>query len=181
MQRNFFTWRFIFALALIPLCAFAQVNPREYQVKAAFLYNFVKFIEWPSTSSAGGEKNINICIIGNNPFGDIAAQMFARASTASLKLTLVEKHSWSGSATGCHMAFISRSESAHVDDIIAVLKSKPVLTVSDIDDFANRGGMIGFIDDDSKVKLVVNAGAVSASGLRVDAQLLEIAAQVIRN
>lgn len=172
-------FRFFLCLALIPLCAFAQVNPKEYQVKAAFIYNFVKFVEWPGALAVTKQNNINICVIGSDPFGDVGVQIFQRASTTALKLTLLDKRSASA-ANDCHIAFISRSEDGRLDEVMAALKNKPVLTVSDIDDFAKRGGMVGFISDDNKVKLVVNSTNVAAAGLRVDAQLLEIAHQVIR-
>lgn len=152
---------------------------KEYLVKAAFIYNFVKFIEWPGEMAITKRKNIDICVLGDNPFVQAGPEIFGRASTAALTLTMVEKKN-GAAVEGCHVLFISRSEEGRLGEIMGMLKAKPVLTVSDIDDFVNRGGIIGFVPHDSKIKLVVNTTAAAGAGLRVDAQLLEIALQVIR-
>jgi len=179
VKRALRIFRVLLCLVLIPVCALAQVNPKEYQVKAAFIYNFVKFVEWPGPLAVSKQSSINICIIGSNPFGEAGRQIFERASTPALQLNLVQVKS-SAAATSCHIAFISRSEEGKLADILADLKKSPVLTVSEIDDFASRGGIVGFVTDDNKVKLIVNTGAATTAGLRVDAQLLEIAMQVLR-
>jgi len=155
----------------------AEGGSKEALVKAAFLYNFVKFVEWPNGLAVSKQQRINICIIGSDPINDAARQVFARASTSELTFAVSEKKN----TEGCHVAFISHSEEGRLSDLLGALKDKPVLTVSDIDDFARRGGMIGFVTEDNKIKLVVNTSATNAAGLRVDAQLLEIALKVIRN
>jgi hypothetical protein len=167
-----------FALAFSAQAVKAE-DGKEYLVKAAFMYNFVKFVEWPGQMSVAANPNVNICVIGTNPFGAEAQQVFAKASSGTLKLNVVERKD--GNYTGCHVAFISRSEESRLASIIAQLKGQPVLTVSDIDHFATRGGVIGFITQDNKIKLVVNTASAGAAGLRVDAQLLEIALNVIRS
>ena len=154
---------------------------KEYIVKAAFMYNFVKFVEWPGALSVTTNPRVNICVIGENPFGAEARQVFAKVSSAALSLSVVEKGNWDGNTAGCHVAFISRSEESRLAGIMEQFKAKPVLTVSDIDNFAGRGGMIGFVTQENKIKLVVNTLSAANAGLRVDAQLLEIALQVIRN
>lgn len=168
-------------LVCTPMAAMADEAQKEYLVKAAFIYNFVKFVEWPGGLAVAQHPALNICVIGDNAFGAAGQEFFARASTPALRLTLVEKKSWSGSAEGCHVAFISRSEQDRLGEIMAVLKTKPILTVSEIEGFATKGGIIGFTTQDNKIKLIVNAATASAAGLRIDAQLLEIALQVIRN
>ena len=79
----------------------------------------------------------------------------------------------------CHIVFISQSESGRIGDVLATLRGHPILTVSDIDNFAESGGMIGFVVNDNKVKVVVNTKSVVSAAMRVDAQLLEIALKVI--
>lgn len=175
-------WWQSFAAVILTLAApLAQADDgKEYLVKSAFMYNFVKFVEWPGDLAVSKQANFNICVIGDNPFGSAAQEIFTRASTATLKLNVVEKGNWAGNANGCHMAFISSSEQAKMTEILGALKTKPVLTVSDIDDFAKKGGVVGFTTQDNKIKLVVNTVAATGAGLRIDAQLLEIALQVIR-
>jgi len=148
---------------------------KESLVKAAFIYNFVKFVEWPDGKSIGKLSNIDICTVGTSSI-DNAANVFKAASTAKLKLTLVQEKDWKSAASHCHIVFAGDSDSQQV---IAGLKSQPVLTVSDTDNFAENGGMIGFVHSDNKIKIVVNTKAITGAGLRVDAQLLEIALKVI--
>lgn len=148
-------------------------DPKEYLIKAAFIYNFVKFTEWPGDLAVSKQSNLNICVVGSNPFVGGATEVFKKASTAQLKLSVVE-----GTKGTCHILFISRSEASRVDQYLNA--GGPILTVSDIEGFADRGGMIGFVLQDNKIKLVVNTKAATAAGLRIDAQLLEIALRVIR-
>lgn len=176
-------WKIICLAAAVAFggAARAEEAAKEYLVKAAFIYNFVKFVEWPGELAVAQQKEINICVIGKNPFNSQGKDVFTRASTSALKLSLTEKGGWSGSADGCHIAFISSSEEPRLAEIASALKSAPVLTVSDIDNFAERGGIIGFVTQDNKVKVAVNTKVAGGAGLRVDAQLLEIAVKVIRN
>ncbi len=151
---------------------------KEYLVKAAFIYNFVKFVEWPDAKAIGQRNSIDICVMGESPLS-AASSVFKAASTAKLALSLVQENDVKAAIDHCHVVFISASEAARLGGILAALKSSPVLTVSDIDDFAEKGGMIGFVMSDSKIKVVVNTKSATTAGLRVDAQLLEIALKVI--
>jgi hypothetical protein len=153
-------------------------DSKEYLVKAAFIYNFVKFVEWPDGKAISKQNSIDICIIGDSGLSQTSS-VFKAASTAKLSLSLVEEKNPHNAPSHCHIAFIGGSEESRLDEILAALKSQPLLTVSDIDGFAEHGGMIGFTTEDNKVKLVINPKAASATGIRIDAQLLEIAAKVI--
>ncbi len=165
------------ALALAPPGARADDN-KEYLVKAAFIYNFVKFVEWPGALAIVKHSNIDICVVGDSPLSDTGS-VFKAASTAKLTLSLVDEKNWRNASQHCHILFISDSEAGKLGEILASLKNQPVLTVSDMDNFAEKGGMIGFVVSDNKIKLVVNTKSVAAAGMRVDAQLLEIALKVI--
>lgn len=157
--------------------AYADDN-KEYLVKAAFIYNFVKFVEWPDGKAISKQSGIDICVIGDSPLMGTGS-VFKSASTPKLSLSLVQENSVKAVIGHCHVAFIGESQAGRLDDILAALKGQPVLTVSDIDGFVDRGGMIGFAPSDNKVKLEVNTKSASAAGMRVDAQLLEIAKRVI--
>lgn len=164
-------------LAATPLHVRADDN-KEYLVKAAFIYNFVKFVEWPDGKAISKQSNIDICVVGNSPLSE-TGNVFKAASTAKLTLSLVNERNWSNAHNHCHIVFISASEEDKLSEILAAMKGQPVLMVSDIDNFAAKGGMIGFVTNDNKIKIVINAKAISTAGLRVDAQLLEIALKVI--
>jgi hypothetical protein len=151
---------------------------KESLVKAAFIYNFVKFIEWPGDRATSKLSNIDICTVGSSSINK-ASKVFQAASTEKLKLSLVPESNWRNADKHCHILFISASESSAVAEILGTLKTKPVLTVSDSDQFAEQGGMIGFVMSDNKIKIAVNTKSITSAGLRVDAQLLEIALKVI--
>jgi len=153
-------------------------DSEEFSVKAAYIYNFTKFVEWPGELATAHRSSIDICVVGDSDL--IQTKMvFKQASTAKLNISLVEESNVKNISSHCHIAFISENQSGNLGEILAALKSQPVLTVSDMDRFAERGGMIGFTLVDNKVKLTVNPKAAAAAGLRIDAQLLEIALKVI--
>ncbi len=145
---------------------------KEYLVKAAFIYNFVKFVDWPGDKAISKQSAIDICVLGDSPMSGTGA-VFKQASSPKLTLNLASESSSASAASHCHVAFVADGS------VPAELKGKPVLTVSDADGFAESGGMIGFVISDNKIKIVVNARAISAAGMKVDAQLLEIALKVI--
>lgn len=160
-----------------PLSAHAQ-DDKEYLIKATFIYKFAKFVEWPAERQIGRQSVVDICVVGSSPLMRAGA-VFREASTAGLTLSLVEVNNWQNAASHCHMVFIGASEEARMPEILSSLKGKPVLTVSDIDGFVEKGGIIGFVMVDNKVKLTVNSKSAADAGLRIDAQLLEIALKVI--
>lgn len=159
--------------------AHAERTAGEYNVKAAFLFNFVKFVQWPGASNVAQLSSINICILGENPFG-AAAKLIEQGSTPKLKLNLQTLPSGSNNVQQCHILFISDSESSRLSKLIEASKSKPILTVGESPEFAQGGGMIQFVIADEKVKFIVNLGAAETAGLHVDSRLLEIAREVIR-
>lgn len=156
----------------------AADESKEYLVKAAFIYNFVKFVEWPGGKAIAQQSHIDICVVGSSAMVNTSS-VFKAASTAKLSLSLVKESSASAAASHCHIVFIAASEEGRLTEMLGELQGKPVLTVSDMDGFAEKGGMIGFVPSDNKVKVVVNTKPVGAAGMRVDAQLLEIALKVI--
>ena len=155
--------------------AYAQEN-KEYLVKAAFIYNFVKFVEWPGAKAISAHPSIDICVMGDEQMMTTGS-VFKAASTAKLTLALVSESTVKGAAEHCHVLYIG--EGAGVDNVLRSLKDSPVLTVSDAEGFVDKGGMVGFVMNDNKIKLEVNTRAVGQAGMRVDAQLLEIALRVV--
>ena len=135
-------------------------------------------MEWPEDKAVAKRSGIDICVIGDSDLMQ-TGPVFQKASTPKLALSLVQEKTPANAISHCHIVFIGRGEDIRLSSILANFKSKPILTVSDIDDFAERGGMIGFVMVNDKVKLVINPAAAAAAGLRIDAQLLEIALRVI--
>lgn len=160
------------------LPARAEKEPGEYEVKAAFLYNFIAFAEWPESAFANAESPIVIGILGRDPFGSALDTIMngERVQERSLRvLHLVRPEDMNR----CHIIFISTSESARLGEIMRQLGTKPVLTVSDIPGFAEAGGMVGFTTADT-VKLTINQDALRTARLALSAKLLRLARVVER-
>lgn len=175
-------WRGSLCAALLALLscgtlshAHANSQNAEYKVKAAFLYNFVKFVRWPD-ASFGTEQAVNICILGQDPFGDSIAfiedkHVGGRALRIIRDLTPTDTHF-------CHLLFISHSEQPQAEALIARLQERPVLSVGDMPGFARQGGIINFTMIQGRVKLEINAAAARKAGLNIDPALLEVAHKV---
>ena len=155
--------------------AFAQQNkPGEYQVKAVYLYNFAKFIDWPP----GAEKNspFTVCVLGRDPFGSVLDETLAGDSVGSRKP--VARRIASAAETKCEILYISASEAGRVKQVLASIDKPGILTVSDVPDFTANGGMIQFVLMDNKIRFEVNLAAAEKAGLTVSSQLLKVATAV---
>ncbi len=155
-------------------------KPSEYRVKAAYLYGFGRFVDWPTTAPAAAGKAFVVCVLGDDPFGrlldDVASDAVMKDKPVAIRrISRVEE---SGS---CHTLFIGASEDARLGRILDALGERPVLTVSDAPGFARRGGMIGFFLDDNRVRFTVNLAATQEAGLRMNSELLRVAADVFKS
>jgi hypothetical protein len=162
------------AAALCPASALAQ-RVSEYQVKAAFLQSFAKFVEWPAATVRG---EFHLCILGDDPFGHFIDEATAGARVKD-KPIVVRRIRQVDEAAACQTLFISPSESARVRLLLDGLGSAPVLTVSDLPDFADRGGMIGFRIVDGRVRFSANPAVARSAGLQLTSELLRVAASVV--
>jgi hypothetical protein len=145
----------------------------EYPVKAAFLYHFVEFVEWPQASPLPA-ATVTIGVLGRDPFGDVLDKAVLEKVAAGRTL-VIRRFASASALERCEILFISSSEMAHLPEILARLQGAPVLTVGEADRFARRGGMIGFFFEDNRVRLEVNRAAVEKAGLRVSSKLLAVA------
>lgn len=173
-------WLALFSLLLgATLPAFAQVS-REYQLKAVFLWRLAQFTEWPADAFANAESPIGICVLGENPFGD-AIEAAVRGETAHGRRLIVRYPRAVQDVKGCHILYISESTARQIKDVMAALRTRSILTVSDIEDFTRvHDGMVGFITEQNKVRLRVNVKAASAARLVLDPRLLR-AAEIVRD
>lgn len=150
-------------------------QPTQYEVEAAYLYNFGKFVHWPPDPQ---RQTINICILGTDPFGATLDNIISDEKIDGLQLKTV-RLSDTNSARSCAILFLGASEASHLDRDLTALSKMPVLTVSDMPDFVDVGGMIQFVLRDDRVRFEVNLGAVKRSGLVVSSQLLKVAVQIV--
>jgi len=147
----------------------------EYKVKAAMLYNFAKFVEWPG-DSFGSDNRIIYCIAGNSP---INAPMLQMQGKLVKGLTVFVRHIVKPiEVTGCQILFIPQSESARLSAYLQQSSHHKILTVSDLDQFTETGGMIGFNDDDNKIRFEINQEKALKQGIRISSHLLNLARRV---
>jgi uncharacterized protein DUF4154 len=176
-------WLLLAFTASALFCAFAAAQsgqPSEYEVKAAFLFNFTKFVEWPDSSFNSPQAPIVIGIIGEDPFGDNLIRIVA-GQKAEGRAILIIKYRRGDNLRHCHVLFISASERQHSMEILASLQDASVLTVSDIDGFAEAGGMMQFVVQENRVHFIVNLDAATQSKLHVSAKLLALARVINHN
>ena len=179
---------FLFALAtgvLLAGVAMAQEGrPGEYEVKAAFLLNFAKFVEWPDSSFDGPQAPIVFGVIG----GDHQLAFNLRRLSAGEKVqgrdVVIREGRFGDDLRSCHVLFVGASERQRAAQILASLQDASVLTVSDIDGFAEAGGAMQFVTQENRVHrvhFIVNLDAATQSKLRVSAKLLALAHLVNHN
>jgi YfiR/HmsC-like len=160
------------------VCAQARAEdtsqrPSEYQVKAAFLYNFVKFVDWPATP-AGKERPIELCVLGKDPFGG-ALEHVVEGKMVNGRLLTIRHIGDIAAARSCHVLFISVSEAGRVTAITRAVDAWGVLTVSEIDRFSERGGIITFLMEGQRVRFQINPKAAASAGLKISSKLLQLA------
>ncbi len=172
MPPKFLTFEIIVMLAFF--CVAGQSlgedrKPTEYQVKAAYIYNFAKFVEWP----AGGTGDVDVCIIGDDPFGHDLSTIEGK-KVINRKIVIREVASYRN-AGGCDILFISSSEEEHLMQILKYLKRLPVLTIGESEGFAEMGVMINFYMNNRTVRFEINPKAAERAGLKISSNLLRIA------
>jgi hypothetical protein len=195
--------RYIFAVLILVLLGGA-IAPRsragsepsqEYKLKAAFLYNFLKFVDWSKEKMGDANEPITLGIIGKDPFG----QAFEPVKDKDVKDKKVVLKRLKGfeelktSSAGderqmqkyietlrkCHLLFVCASESKSLKEILKHVKDQPVLTVGEMPGFLEAGGIMNFLMEDNKVRFEVNAAAAKHAKLKIRSQLLRLAKRVI--
>ncbi|MCB1927038.1 MAG: YfiR family protein [Rhodocyclaceae bacterium] len=154
----------------------ARAELTEYQLKAVFLLNFARYVEWPVDKLPDGAE-IELCVLGRDPFGGALAAIDGKQAQGHVVRVRLLALPDQGEA--CHLVFLAGSEERRMGAALRALGELPVLTVSDIDGFAEAGGGIGFAMVDDRVRFDVNARALEESRLKASAQLMKIARTVI--
>jgi hypothetical protein len=147
----------------------AQDAGVEYRVKAAYLFNFTKFVEWPAAALQNAAA-FNICTAGINPFGTALASFVADENAAMLPLA--SRVVSAGQAASCHVLFVPRGVAA--TPYLRAVASSPVLTVGESPGFLAQGGAINFVIEDGRVRFGINQAAAERTGLRISSRLLQL-------
>lgn len=150
---------------------------KEYQVKAAFLYNFTKFVEWPPARFADATSPIVIGVLGKNPFGDELEKVARDRKVNGRSITIVHLPT-GGDVRPMHVVFIAAGEESLVEKQIGALVSAGVLVVGDSKRFLALGGTVTFTTEDDKVRFTINVAAAEQGGLKISAQLQKLATVV---
>ena len=162
----------LFGAALAAVCASAQAAPpAEYEVKAAFIHNIAKFVEWPAATRTAGP--LKLCILGQSPFGSALDALQGKSIGNKVWEVLPAKPNTN--LRECGVLFIAASESDNLSQILERLQGSPVLTMGDSDGYAAQGVMVNFYIEQNKVRFEINLGAASRAGLKISSQLLKLA------
>ncbi len=169
--------RKLLAWSVIGILAASAADLGEYQVKAAFLFNFAKFTEWPNHAWPSRDAPLNLCVMGKDPFGGAVLATFEARRIGSR-----EFRSHTGLAldelAGCQILFIASSEERNLPAIMRAVATRPILTISDIGGFVEDGGMIGLLTLDDRILFDVNLAASERASLKLSSQMLKLAHRV---
>jgi hypothetical protein len=168
------------ALVGFPITQGQHSKPTEYEVKAIYLYNFARFVEWPAKALPAQDGSFTICVLGQDPFGPALNASLADEAIDG-KSVVAKRISAAQDAVSCRVLFISSSEDPRLNQILAALDDTSVLTVSDIPHFTRRGGMVQFILEGNRVRFAVNLTPTEHAGLTLSSELLKLAVTVRSN
>ena len=178
-----------FALAFILLISHATVGspapvaqtkaPTEYQVKAAFLYNFAKFVDWPPSAFSDVKQPLDICVYGRDPFGSALEDALLGKMVGERRVGLARAMQLQDLAS-CHVIFVSASVRESTADLANRLKGRAVLLVGESEGFAASGGTIQFTIEGNRVHFIINPDAAERAGLKISSKLLALA-KIVRD
>ena len=147
--------------------------PSEHQVKAAFLYNFARYVEWPAEAFPPGAP-LKVCVVGTDPFGSALEDAF-RDQVVHGRPVRISRGTTLAAVGRCHVLFLSTSEQRRWQELIEALAGVPTLTVADGPPLARQGGMVNFVIEAKRVRFEINRGAAEQAGLRISSKLLALA------
>lgn len=156
----------------------AWALPAEYEVKALFLFNFTRFVEWPASAFPEPGSPVIIGVLGADPFGDGLDEV-VRGEKIDGRPLLVRRFRRVEDVGECQVLFVSASEANRLPQILEALKGRSILTVGDSADFASSGGMIHLMNNKNRIQLRINLAATEAARLTLSSNLLR-PAEIIR-
>jgi hypothetical protein len=165
-------YRLLFGVWLVFTASAQTID--EYQVKAAFLYNFAKFVEWPALTFKTDKDPLRICVLGQDPFGNALVGGVGGKTVVGRPL-VVSDISDVGQGSDCQILFIGSSERKRLRAIFAELRATGVLTVGETEGFATQGGIVNFKLEDGRVRLEINIEAAGQAKLRISSKVLNLA------
>lgn len=168
-------WRRSMAVILFAALLHAQSKPSQYEVKAAYLYNFGKYVSWPAKSA----ERFNICVLGTDPFGETLDSL-VEGERLTGKPVVVRRLQSPQDVASCHVVYVGTSDEERMSAVVAAATRENVLTVSDVARFLDRGGMIQFVNEGDRIRFSVNLARAQRAGLSLSSELLKVAKEVKR-
>jgi hypothetical protein len=154
---------------------FPQIDTaKEYQVKAAFLFNFTRFVEWPADAFPAADSPFILGVVGSNPFGTYLEEIIKGERINGHPLVL-RYFKTTADITACHILYVSLDNKEEIKKALTQTDVLKALTVSDLSNFAKQGGMIRFITEDNKTRIRINLTAAKDAGLTISSKLLKLA------
>ncbi|HEY3663748.1 MAG TPA: YfiR family protein [Chthoniobacterales bacterium] len=161
-------------LTFVWACAAQPAPPGEYSLKAVFLYNFVRFVDWPESAFTSPNDPFVIGIVGSDPFGALLYEAIAGETYHGRPITVVH-FATPRDIRHCHLLFVSQGNRNHYDAILEQASGQGLLTVGETESFLDRGGMIALTTEQSRVHVRINGTALRNSALGVSSKLLQVA------
>lgn len=174
-------WSCLVCVLVASWCSGTSSAPpaAEYQVKAAYLFNFGQFVEWPSQAYEAPDAPFVIGVVGEDPFGKTLDDVVAGESLGGHAF-VVRRFRSPQDISACHILFIGRNEAALLEETLKALKGRSVLTVTDIAGAETRGAMIVLVNDHNRIRMRINVAAAKSSNLAISSKLLR-PAEVVGN
>ena len=167
-------------IALTPgVIATAHAQVQEYALKAAFLYKFGFFVEWPSSAFSSPASPVNLCIAGQDPFGESLDEAVA-GERISGRNVVIRRLKTAGRDSGCHILYIGGSDAQSGSQIIEAVRGSSVLTVSDTRGSGSSAGIIDFVISGNRVRFDIDDEAAAQNGLVISSKLMSLALNVKR-
>jgi hypothetical protein len=152
-----------------------EITAREYQLKAAFLYNFTQFVEWPAEAFAQGDSPLVIGVLGEDPFGSYLDEIVQGEKVNNHPL-VVQRYAKVEDIKQCHILFINfKGSRDELKQVLGIVKSSSTLTVSDGDSFVRSGGMVRFFTEDNKLRIRIGLDPIKEAHLVISSKLLRLA------
>ena len=160
--------------------AAGEQKPRmeEYELKAIFLSNFLKYVEWPDSAFADEQSPIVVGIQGDDPFGSSLDELVTKLQPIVGRRVVTAPYDSEQPAESFHVLFVTESERKQTKKMLGGVCGRPVLTVGEQRGFAEDGGVINFVTDRNRIRFEVNLRCAEAGGLSLSAQLLKLARRV---
>lgn len=149
-----------------------ETNRLEYRIKAAYLYNFTKFITWPE-ADAGGADPFSITIIGDDPFGG-SLEPLTQKHVRKRPIQIFRQDNHEG-VQKMDMLFVASQNPDEIKKVLASVKDQATLTIGESPSFTRNGGMIRFYSEKKKIRFEINTKAIRHKGFKVSSQLLKLA------